>query len=56
MGKNPSWLSHPSRLLGKTQVKTQVATKMALEYELPTLLLNSELYFSFWNGSGEVGS
>ena len=35
MDKNQSWLSHLSRLLGKTQVKTKVATKMELEYELP---------------------
>ena len=37
----------PSRLLGKTQVKTKVATKMESEYELPTLLLTSGLCFSF---------
>ena len=38
MDKNQSWLTHPSRLLGKTQVKTKVATNMKLEYELPYLL------------------
>ena len=36
-----------SRLLSKTQVKSKVATKMELEYELPTLLLTSGLCFGF---------
>ena len=33
-----------------------MATNFVLGYELSTLLLTFELYFSFWYGSGEVGS
>ena len=38
-----------------SQVKYNVTTKMALDHELPTLLLTFKLCPSFSNGSGEVG-
>ena len=45
--KIKGWLNHPCRFLGKTQVKDNVATKMALDHELPTLLLTFKLCPSF---------
>ena len=45
--KIKGWLNHPGRFLGKTQVRDNVATKLVLDHELPTLLLTFKLCPSF---------